>query len=46
MNWLYNSKFYRWLDADETGKRWEWYGMILIAIALVGYGMIIWWMEI
>jgi len=46
MNWLYNSKFYKWLDADETGNRWEWYGMILLVLALAGYGLIIWWMEI
>ena len=46
MKWLYESRFYRWLDADETGKRWEWYGVILFVSALVGYGMIIWWMEI
>ena len=42
---FYNNKFYKWLDADPTGNRWEWYGVILFIGALVAYGLIIWWLE-
>jgi hypothetical protein len=42
MKWLYESKFYKWLDADKTGRRWETYGTIILFGSIVAYGLILW----
>jgi len=43
MKWLYESKFYKWLDADP--ERWEWYGIILLLAGWIIFGLVMWWIQ-
>ena len=43
MKWLYESRFYKWLDADP--ERWEWYGIILLITSWIAFGLVMWWIQ-
>ena len=43
MKWnFYNNRFYKWLDKDKTGKRWDVYGSVLILGLIALWGYVVW----
>jgi hypothetical protein len=39
---FYNNRFYKWLDKDKTGTRWDVFGTVLMLGLIALWGYVVW----